>query len=289
VAVRRLAAAISVAASVAAGCASAALASASDSGRAASGATGPGSGGAGLGGSAGTTTGSTTGTTPSGRISPPPNRHTRGRWRRGFTITEYWPAPESWFVGKLVKAPGIPGLHHIDWLYSAEGLSMEGDGIGLNGKPYHISRLGTGGWVTESGAATSSSDGWAAGSPYWRAGGFWRNHHGGVTFPLAAGGWSNGTGHRYVPLRNVSFAAGVSQPLHYYRSIAVDPSVIPLGSRVYIPAYRRDGNGGWFVASDTGGAITGDRIDVYRPPPSSPSGTGRYLSSVRVFVERRHG
>lgn len=41
------------------------------------------------------------------------------------------------------------------------------------------------------------------------------------------------------------------------RTIAVDSSVIPLGSRVYIDGY------GVFVAEDTGGAIKGSRIDVH--------------------------
>jgi 3D (Asp-Asp-Asp) domain-containing protein len=83
----------------------------------------------------------------------------------------------------------------------------------------------------------------------------------------------------------VSFAPGPSLPLHYYRSIAVDPGVIPLGSRVYIPAYRDDGYGGWFVAQDTGGAIGGRHVDVYRPPPADPSDTGANLTRERVFVE----
>ena len=41
------------------------------------------------------------------------------------------------------------------------------------------------------------------------------------------------------------------------RTIAVDPDVIPLGSRVYIAGY------GEYVAEDTGSAIVGARIDVY--------------------------
>lgn len=41
-----------------------------------------------------------------------------------------------------------------------------------------------------------------------------------------------------------------------YGVIAVDPRVIPLGTRVYVPGY------GFAVAADTGGAIRGNRIDL---------------------------
>ena len=41
------------------------------------------------------------------------------------------------------------------------------------------------------------------------------------------------------------------------RTIAVDSSVIPLGSRVYIEGY------GVFIAEDTGGAIKNSKIDVF--------------------------
>ena len=43
------------------------------------------------------------------------------------------------------------------------------------------------------------------------------------------------------------------------RTIAVDPKVIPLGSRV---AINIDGEWREFIAEDTGGAIKGNRIDV---------------------------
>ena len=218
------------------------------------------------------------------KIPSPPSKRNHGRWLSDFVVTEYWPAPEKWFVGKRVRTPGLSSRHRIDWLYSAMGVSMEGEGLGLDNRMYHIDALGNGGWVTIDGAPTSPADGWRAGPPYWRAGAYWKNRHGGVTFPLEGGGWSAGRGLRYVPLRGVTFAKGASLPLRFYRSIAVDPSVIPLGSRVYVPAYRRDGYGGWFVAQDTGGAIGGHHIDVYRSPPSSSNGTGNYLTGQRVYV-----
>jgi 3D (Asp-Asp-Asp) domain-containing protein len=222
-------------------------------------------------------------------VPQPPAKNAHGSWLRGITITEYWPAPESWFRGRLVSAPGLPGTHRIDWLYSAEGVSMEGQGYGLDGRMYHIDSLGDGGWVTSSGKPTDASDGFAAGAPYWRAGAFWRGPGGVVTFPLEAGGWAHGVGRSYVPLPGVTFASGPSLPIRFYQSIAVDPSVIPLGSRVYIPAYRHDGYGGWFVAQDTGGAIKGHRIDVYRSPPRSPNDGGQYLVSQSAFVIKPHG
>lgn len=44
--------------------------------------------------------------------------------------------------------------------------------------------------------------------------------------------------------------------------IAVDPRVIPLGSRVYIEAIDGSWSYGYAVAADTGGAIKGNRVDL---------------------------
>src|SRR5436305_10915253 len=72
----------------------------------------------------------------------PPGPHIRGAWLSRVSITEYWPVPEAWFHGALVGAPGLAGRHRIDWLYSAQGLSMDGEGIGLDGRLYHVAQLG---------------------------------------------------------------------------------------------------------------------------------------------------
>ena len=222
--------------------------------------------------------------TVSGASTAPPNAGTHGVWLSTVTISEYWAVPESWFLGALVTAPVLPGKHRIDWLYSAQGMSMNGQGIGLDGRMYHIAQLGSGGGVTGAGKPTNASRSWLGGPPFWRAGGYWRSASGGVTFPLQSGGWSSGAGLSYVPLPGIRFAPGPALALKPYQSIAVDPRVIPLGSRVYIPAYRNDGSGGWFVAQDTGGAIVGHRIDVYRTPPAAPTTGGQYLTAQRVFV-----
>lgn len=201
-------------------------------------------------------------------------------WLTGVEITQYFPANEAWFNGRPVITPGLGALHRIDWLYSAHGLSMEGDGVGLDGQMYHIAGLGRGGWVDQAGQST----GVGGGSPYWRAGGYWRNSSGGVTYPLATGGWSNGTGRSYRPLAGVSFAPGTSLNLVFWESIAVDPRLIPLGSWVYVPAYTNGPGRGWFYAQDTGGAIKGRHIDVYRSPPASGSDSGDLLNAQQIYV-----
>jgi uncharacterized protein YabE (DUF348 family) len=59
-------------------------------------------------------------------------------------------------------------------------------------------------------------------------------------------------------------------------TIAVDPSVIPLGSKVYVDGY------GYAIAADTGGAIRGNKIDIYLDSSSECNSWGR--KSVNVLV-----
>jgi 3D (Asp-Asp-Asp) domain-containing protein len=207
------------------------------------------------------------------------------RWLSGVILTEYYPAPERWFSGRLVPTPGMTGRHHVDWLYSAHGLSMEGDGLDRAGRLAHIQSLGSVGWVNAAGTPTVPPHcgiRWSHGPPEWRAGG-WRNRDGQVTYPLQTGDWSRGRGHWVGAYGGATFASGPSLPVRFYHSVAVDPRLIPEGSRIFIPTYRPI-NGGWFVAQDTGGAIIGRHIDVYVPPPAQQFASGRLSLGARVYV-----
>lgn len=73
------------------------------------------------------------------------------------------------------------------------------------------------------------------------------------------GGWGNAT------------ASGATPTVG--RTIAVDPSVIPLGSRVII-------NGNVYVAEDTGGAIKGNKIDIFVSDHATALRYGVYYADV---------
>ena len=61
------------------------------------------------------------------------------------------------------------------------------------------------------------------------------------------------------------------------RVIAVDPNVIPLGSKVFIPGY------GEFVAGDTGGAINGTRIDIHMEDLDAAWSFGRRQMDIQIL------
>ena len=61
------------------------------------------------------------------------------------------------------------------------------------------------------------------------------------------------------------------------RTIAVDPSVIPYGTKVYIPAL-----GGVYTAEDCGGAIKGNKIDIFMGSESECNAWG--VRSIEIQI-----
>ncbi len=59
--------------------------------------------------------------------------------------------------------------------------------------------------------------------------------------------------------------------------IAVDPKVIPLGTKVWVEGY------GEAIAGDTGGKIKGNRIDVLMPSINQANQWGRKTVTVRIL------
>jgi 3D (Asp-Asp-Asp) domain-containing protein/LysM repeat protein len=59
--------------------------------------------------------------------------------------------------------------------------------------------------------------------------------------------------------------------------ISVDPSVIPLGTEVYVEGY------GYAVAADTGGAIKGNKIDVFIPEKQDAINWGKQQVEVKIL------
>ena len=61
-------------------------------------------------------------------------------------------------------------------------------------------------------------------------------------------------------------------------TVAVDPSVIPLGSKVYVEGY------GYAIASDTGGVIKGNKIDLYMNSLQECYSFGRRTVTVHIIA-----
>jgi 3D (Asp-Asp-Asp) domain-containing protein len=60
-------------------------------------------------------------------------------------------------------------------------------------------------------------------------------------------------------------------------TIAVDPKVIPLGTKMYVEGY------GYGVAEDTGSAIVGYKIDVYLPSRAEALKFGRRMVRITLL------
>ncbi len=63
----------------------------------------------------------------------------------------------------------------------------------------------------------------------------------------------------------------------HLKVIAVDPSVIPLGSKVWVEGY------GQAIAGDTGGAIKGNKIDIFMPDRSAALAFGRKQVKIKIL------
>ncbi|HLC14971.1 MAG TPA: 3D domain-containing protein [Thermodesulfovibrionia bacterium] len=63
--------------------------------------------------------------------------------------------------------------------------------------------------------------------------------------------------------------------------VAVDPRLIPLGSKIYIK------NMGWFTAEDTGGSVKGKRIDIYYPTKREALRFGAKRLHIKVIPKKR--
>lgn len=65
----------------------------------------------------------------------------------------------------------------------------------------------------------------------------------------------------------------------YWGAVAVDPRYIPLGTRMYISGFGNQ----VFVASDTGSAIKGWKIDIWFPSVSQALAFGRQTRTVTII------
>lgn len=164
----------------------------------------------------------------------------------GFRITNYTLAREADLSGQRtgnrtrISAKGLPGQYAWEFLCSGRGVAMQGTGVTLDGKYVHYVSGGGGFCGRDKNLCNCK----------------------GAEFAITTG---------------VFGSTGRALTENY--SIAVDPTVIPYGSFVWIDAMKR-----WFRADDTGGAIKGRHIDVYRRPPDSSADSGRYLQNRRIFV-----
>lgn len=62
-----------------------------------------------------------------------------------------------------------------------------------------------------------------------------------------------------------------------YSTIAVDPRIIPMGTKVYVDGY------GYAIASDTGGAIVGYRVDLFFSTEADALNWGARTVQVRIL------
>lgn len=106
-------------------------------------------------------------------------------------------------------------------------------------------------------------------------------------YPTSRGSWSRSkvivmeaTAYTDSPAENGgSTRSATGEPL-IYGVVAVDPRVIPLGTKLYVEGY------GFAYACDKGSAIKGNRIDLLMPSVSASNNWGRRRVKVHVLSGR---
>lgn len=94
--------------------------------------------------------------------------------------------------------------------------------------------------------------------------------------------WMNFTATWYTPAGGVGDGLTTRSGLRVSEDlIAVDPSVIPLGTRVEI--LYRDGRIERKTAADTGGAIRGNKVDIFTWNEDEALENGRQRIKLRII------
>ncbi|MGF6301492.1 MULTISPECIES: 3D domain-containing protein [Paraburkholderia] len=170
-------------------------------------------------------------------------------YETGFEVTHYIIADERDAHGPMAQAPGVSGSHRQDFLYGAAGVPMQGTGETLDHR--FVRWNGGGGWHKN-----------AAGHPDI------------LNKPAQA------------RLSETDAAHGCFADVVANRSIAIDPTVIPGRSRVYIASSDGRRVVGERSADDTSGGIRGAHIDHFSGPGSAATrawqGSGGDLQNARV-------
>jgi 3D (Asp-Asp-Asp) domain-containing protein len=106
-------------------------------------------------------------------------------------------------------------------------------------------------------------------------------------YPTSRGSWTRtrtlemvATAYTNSPSENGGYTIAANGTPLVDGVVAVDPRVIPIGSKLYVEGY------GFAYAADTGGAIKGNRIDLLFPSVSSSNVWGRRRVKVHVLSGR---
>ena len=107
-----------------------------------------------------------------------------------------------------------------------------------------------------------------------------------MTVTFAPGASSGSTALSTLTMQSTAYTGGTltatgTKPVYNpggISTIAVDPNVIPLGSKVYVSGY------GTAIAADTGGAIKGNIIDVYFNSEADCIAWGRRTVTVEILA-----